>query len=105
MADAEGFLAMGCAEILLHTDDIAAALGLPAPFRPPADLCRRVVQRIFPWAPPETEADPWDALRWAAGRIALPGHDRLDANWWWHCAPLSEWDGTVHRRSVLLAWR
>lgn len=100
-ADPEGFLAMGCTEILLHTDDIAAALGVP--FRPPADLCERVTRRIFPWAP--IDADPWDALRWAAGRIALPDQARLDANWWWHCAPLAEWDGSVKRRTVPPAWR
>ncbi len=101
MADPEGFLAMGCAEILLHTDDIVAALGVP--FEPPADLCARVGRRIFPWAP--IEADPWDALRWAGGRIALPGHDRLDDSWWWHCAPLAEWDGAVKRRTAPPAWR
>ena len=101
MANAEGFLAMGCTEILLHTDDIAAALGVP--FAPPADLCARADRRIFPWAP--TDAPPWDALRWGGGRIALPDRERLDPSWWWHCAPLAEWDGTVKRRTVPPAWR
>ncbi len=97
MADASGFVAMGCQEILAHTHDITLGLGLP--FRP-ADPGRvaRVVARIFPWAP--ATAAPWDALRWAAGRIALPDHPRLDPDWWWHCAPLSEWDGNVKRRTA-----
>ena len=98
-ADATGFLAMGCQELLAHTFDIAAGLGIP--FRPadPA-LVRRVVDRIFPWAPEPHEASSWDALLWAAGRIALPDRPRLDSNWWWHAAPLSEWDGTVKRRTA-----
>jgi hypothetical protein len=101
MADPEGFLAMGCAEILLHTDDIADALGVP--FGPSAALCARVARRIFPWAP--IDVPPWDALRWGGGRVALPDLERLDANWWWHCAPLDEWDGAIKRRTVPPAWR
>jgi uncharacterized protein (TIGR03083 family) len=101
MADVSGFLAMGCEEILVHTWDIAEGLGVP--FTPPAELCVRIVGRIFPWAP--ADAPPWDALRWAAGRIALPTHDRLGPDWYWHCAPLTEWDGTIKRRTAPPAWR
>jgi len=97
MADASGFLAMGCQEILVHTHDITLGLGLPFTPVDPA-LTRRVVARIFPWAPPD--GDPWDALRWAAGRVALRDRPRLGPDWWWHCAPLSEWDGTVVRRTA-----
>lgn len=100
MADASGWIGMACEEILLHTDDIAQGLGLR--FRPPDELSRRINARIFPWAP--TDADPWAALRWAAGRAALPGRERLGPDWWWHCAPLSEWDGTIRRRSAPPAW-
>lgn len=97
MADASGFVGMACQEILDHTYDISLGLGLP--FHPGDEaLIARIVARIFPWAP--ADAAPWDALRWAAGRIALPSHPRLDANWWWHCAPLSEWDGTIKRRTA-----
>lgn len=100
MADAEGSVAMGCDEILVHCNDIA--LGLGVRFDPPPDLCRRVVVRLFPWA-------PWNSRRGRAfsGRTAdvtADGHDRLDPNWWWHPAPLSEWDGTVKRRTVPPAW-
>lgn len=101
MADATGFVAMGCEEILAHTWDIAEALGVT--FVAPHDLAGRVVTRIFPWAP--EDAPPWDALLWAAGRIALPGHQRLGAEWFWHCAPLAEWDGSPRQRTAPPTWR
>jgi hypothetical protein len=88
-ADPSGFAAMTCDELLIHTDDALRGLGASA--TPPPDLCDATVRRIFPWAP--TDVDPWDALRWANGRIDLPGLPR-DRRWRWHCAPLSEWDGT-----------
>jgi hypothetical protein len=87
-ADAAGFAAMGCDEVLIHTADVAAHLGLD--FAPDADLAARVASRLFPWAP--SDVDPWDALRWANGRMALPGRPRL-TRWRWHCAPLTEWNG------------
>jgi ubiquinone/menaquinone biosynthesis C-methylase UbiE len=90
-ADASGFIAMGCTETLIHTYDIAQ--GLQRAFTPPDELCARLARRLFPWAP--TDVDGWSALRWACGRIALPGHPRLGPDWGWHCAPLEEWDGTI----------
>jgi hypothetical protein len=101
MADVSGWLALACEEILLHTDDIARGLGLH--FRPPDDLSTRVRARIFPWAP--SDVDPWAALRWAAGRAALPTRERLGPDWGWHPAPLAEWDGTMKKRSAPPAWR
>lgn len=89
--DATGYVAIGCAEILLHTDDIVR--GHEQTFQPPDDLCRGVTARLFPWAP--TEADPWSTLRWAVGRESLPGYADAPANWAWHASPLAEWDGTV----------
>jgi hypothetical protein len=62
----------------------------------------RVVRRLFPWAP--TDVDPWQALRWACGRTALPDRPRLGPDWWVHCAPLAEWDGTIKRRTSPPAW-
>jgi hypothetical protein len=94
MADPSGFAAMGCDEILIHTADIAA--GFEIDFKPPEELCGRVLARLFPWAP--IDVGHWESLRWANGRIALPGAERQDENWRWHCAPLSEWDGRVPRR-------
>jgi hypothetical protein len=91
MADASGFLAMGCDETLVHAFDICAGLGRS--FHPPPDVCDRVVRRLFPWAP--QHEDPWERLLWSNGRVALPEHPRLGPNWGWWCAPLSEWDGTA----------
>ena len=101
MADVSGWIGMGCEEILLHTDDIARGLRLPC--RPPDELCSRVRARLFPWAP--ADVDPWDSLGWAAGRAALPDRERLGPDWYWHCPPLSEWDGTIKKRTAPPAWR
>lgn len=100
MADLTGWIALACEEILLHTDDIAQGLCLS--YRPPDDLSSRILARIFPWAP--TDIDPRDSLRWAAGRAALPDRERLGPDWYWHCAPLSEWDGTIKKRTAPPAW-
>lgn len=92
-ADAEGFRAQGCAEILQHTWDIATGFG--ESFRAPEEVCSRIVTRLFPWAPGQDEhPDRWEALLWSAGRIALPGRERLGPDWWIQAAPLDEWDGT-----------
>ena len=94
MTDASGFAAISSVEMLIHTADIAAALGLP--YQPPADLAGRILRRVCPWAP--EGQDDWATLQWAAGRIALPDHERLGADWAWQSGPLSEWDGTVKKR-------
>jgi hypothetical protein len=93
-ADPSGFAAMGADEVLTHTDDITRTFGVR--FVPPASLCRRIVDRLFPWAPGDVDA--WSTLRWANGRAALPGHERLGPDWPWHSAPLIEWDGTIPTR-------
>jgi hypothetical protein len=101
--DADGFRAQATSEILQHTDDIAQGLGLR--WRPPDDLCDRVVRRIFPWAPDAVETpDRWQALLWACGRTALPEHPRLAPDWWTHPAPLDEWNGTRKVRTAPPAW-
>jgi hypothetical protein len=86
-ADASGFAAMACDELLVHTDDAARGLGVP--FSPPDGLVRATLTRLFPWAP---GTDPWPALLWCNGRVELPGLPR-QGRWAWHCAPLEEWDG------------
>lgn len=100
MADAEGFLAMACAEILIHGSDVAAGLGLE--LVPPDDLCRRVAARLFPWAPQDRPG--WDTLAWATGRMELPGLARIDTSWIWHCAPLEDWDGTIPAWQPVREW-
>lgn len=103
-ADAEGFRAQGCAEMLQHTYDIAAGFG--ETFRPDEDICDRIVSRLFPWAPDADEhPDRWEALLWASGRIALPNRERLDPDWWIQAAPLEEWDGARKVRTMPPSWR
>jgi uncharacterized protein (TIGR03083 family) len=89
IADRSGCAGMGCDEILVHGADVAATLG--AAFTPDPDLCTRLVARLFPWV--TVGADPWAALRFANGRQSLDGI-QPQGKWKWHCAPLSEWDGT-----------
>jgi hypothetical protein len=89
LADPEGFVAMGCDEILVHSHDIALGMGFG--FAPPEELAARTLARLFPWAPPD--AEPWPTLLWCNGRTSLPGRERLGPNWTWHSAPLEEWDG------------
>jgi hypothetical protein len=78
ISDPEGFAAMGIVEVLVHTHDVA--LGLDLPWAPPADLCDRVLLRLFPAAP--TEPDRWATLLWATGRGDLPGVPALQ-RWRW----------------------
>ena len=82
VADPEGFAAMGIVETLVHTHDIAEGLGLD--WTPPADLCARVLYRLFPDAP--TDTDPWQALLWSTGRTELP-HRPRPTEWRWNGAP------------------
>ncbi|GGX88843.1 acetyltransferase [Streptomyces anandii JCM 4720] len=78
-ANREGFAAMGVAEVLLHTHDIAQGLGLP--YDPPAELCEDVLTRIFPHVQP-APGTPWQALLWATGRGELPGREPV-TEWRW----------------------
>lgn len=82
ISDPEGFGAMGIVETLLHTHDIAEGLGLD--WQPPADLCARVLTRLFPDVP--AGAEPWPTLLWATGRGELPGQP-LRTSWRWYGAP------------------
>lgn len=88
---------MGCAEILLHADDVARSLGRG--FSGPDALSRRIVERHFPWAPPAPEIDGWTLLRWATGRVSLPEHGQVAPDWTWHAAPVAEWDGEIKTRA------
>ncbi|URN18433.1 MULTISPECIES: hypothetical protein [Streptomyces] len=82
VSDAEGFAAMGIVETLVHTHDLARGLGLD--WDPPADLCARVLDRLFPNTP--RPAAPWPVLLWATGRADLPGRPR-PATWRWDGTP------------------
>ncbi|MFI8189641.1 GNAT family N-acetyltransferase [Streptomyces sp. NPDC085946] len=89
-ADREGFAAMGVAEVLLHTHDIAEGLGVP--HEPPAGLCSFVLTRLFPHVRPGPT--PWPTLLWATGRGELPGRAPVTA-WRWCNAPVLPTDRLV----------
>jgi hypothetical protein len=91
--DAEGFLAMGCVEILLHGYDAVA--GTEAEFDPDDGLCRRVLGRLFPWAPENQFG--WLTLLWATGRGEIEGQEFIGESWVWHNDLLSEWEENVPR--------
>ena len=80
-SDPAGSLAMGAAEGLLHTWDIVGGLG--GDWRPPAELCRPVLARLFPDAPDVADVDPSEALLWCTGRVALPSRPRR-TTWRWY---------------------
>lgn len=82
VSDPEGFAAMGIVETLVHTHDLAAGLDLV--WSPPADLCARVLARLFPHIP--VSPDPWSTLLWATGRADLPDHPRV-TSWRWYGTP------------------
>ena len=92
MADATGFIGMGCDETLVHGFDISLGLGLP--YAPPPEVCARTVARLFPWAPDHD--DPWPLLLWCNGRVALPGSARIGPGWGWWSRPLDEWNGVPY---------
>jgi hypothetical protein len=89
-ADPAGYAGGGCVEALVHTHDIATGLGVT--FAPPPDVCERVVARMFPHHEArlaQADVDPWTALRWATGRVDVPGLPELGV-WRWRATPLDE---------------
>lgn len=82
-ANREGFAAMGVAEVLLHTYDIAE--GMKIGYEPPAELVSFVLTRIFPQVKPGPT--PWRTLLWATGRGDLPGREPVTA-WRWSNNPV-----------------
>jgi hypothetical protein len=86
LADPAGFAGMGCVETLLHGEDIAHGLGVA--LEPPADLCERLLARMFPHARQDLAGlDPWTALRWYSGRLKLPDREP-PVRWVWRAEPV-----------------
>lgn len=82
LVDAEGYVAMGCLEALVHANDVAT--GLDFGFDPPDDLVRPVVARLMPWLEPT-----WgELLRYA--RL-----ENNDDSWAILTVPVAEWDGAI----------
>ncbi|MGW0392651.1 GNAT family N-acetyltransferase [Streptomyces sp. NPDC003042] len=86
VAGADGFAAMGAAEILLHTHDILGGLGITH-WRPSGRTTVQVLDRLFPHVPRPAAGDPWDALLAATGRADLPGLPR-QRTWRWYNDPI-----------------
>jgi hypothetical protein len=82
VADAAGFAAIGCAEVLVHGTDVADALGLS--WSPPGDVAAAVLARLFPRV--TDVPDPMAGLLWATGRLALPGQPQR-TSWQYAMAP------------------
>ncbi|KUN07479.1 acetyltransferase [Streptomyces yokosukanensis] len=78
-ADRVGFAAMGIAEVLLHTHDMAEGLGIA--YEPPGDLAASVLACLFPHVQPGPA--PWPTLLWATGRGELPGRSPV-TEWRWN---------------------
>ncbi|MFJ8626147.1 maleylpyruvate isomerase N-terminal domain-containing protein [Kitasatospora sp. NPDC093550] len=82
-----GFAAMGVAELVLHTHDIALGLGLT--WQLPEVSSRFVLSRLFPDAPEEADTHPAETLLWCTGRGELDGRPR-QSSWVWRAAR-GEW--------------
>ncbi|HEY1298058.1 MAG TPA: hypothetical protein VGJ60_33680, partial [Chloroflexota bacterium] len=78
MADAHGFVDLSCDELLVHTYDVASALGLA--YEPPLELAELVLRRLFPWAP--AAAPIWPAQLWATGRGERPATAQAHLTGW-----------------------
>jgi hypothetical protein len=90
VTDAEGFAAMGIVETLVHVFDVTR--GLSIEWTPSSEVCRLVVDRLFPEAP--RGEDPWGTLLWATGRADLPGRSRPTPG---DGTAGREWSGARHR--------
>lgn len=92
MFDPEGYVALGCVELLVHAHDVAT--GLELLFEPSDDVCRAVVARSFPWL---VDGGPaWETILWQTGRVDIDGRPSHDDDTWTLLAePLSEWDGEI----------
>jgi hypothetical protein len=102
MTDAEGYLAMGCGEVLMHTWDACCGLGVD--FVGPSDLSSAILARTFPWV--EIDDSPWQTLLWAFGRAARGGEAPVPDGLPGLRAPLEHWDGTPpqSRRADVVEW-
>jgi DinB superfamily len=99
LADRTGWTGMACTELLVHTRE---ACGLEPDDVALAPLAAAVVDRVLPWTPP---GDGWARLLQATGRAPLGDVEPAGDDWWWHSAPLGEWDGAPHRRTSPPQWR
>lgn len=64
MRNAAQFLAMACEELLVHGYDVTCGLGLP--YEPPEELCRLVIEYVYPGR--DERRPVWPYLVWLSGR-------------------------------------
>ncbi|MGW4519694.1 DinB family protein [Amycolatopsis sp. NPDC004378] len=83
-SDPAGFAAMGCAEVLVHGEDMARGLGVK--LNPPPEICTRTLARLFPHLGDVSDLDPWTALLWAMDRRELPNRPS-QSGWRWQGEP------------------
>jgi hypothetical protein len=105
MTDAEGYLAMGLGELLVHPWDACRGLGVD--FRGADELAACVLARSYPWVETPPNEGAWRTLLWALGRISLAGRPRLEADGLRGVRePLDRWDGNPPspRRSDIVEW-
>jgi hypothetical protein len=74
MVDAEGFAALACNELVIHTDDVARAHRRTFDVSP--DVSHRLLVRLFPDVAPDPPVPSADLLRWANGRCDLGSRPR-----------------------------
>ena len=82
-ADAAGFMALACAELLGHTHD--ACRGMDTPFEVDTEVTRDVVARLFPGV--AGDGDRLAALLWATGRLSLDGREDVGDDWTYNPGP------------------
>jgi hypothetical protein len=87
VTDPEGCAAMGTVEVVVHAYDVAA--GLAVDWTPPAEVCTRALDRLFPDVTVRDGDEPWPTLLWATGRRDLPGRERR-TDWVWDNSPRSD---------------
>ncbi len=100
LADASGWAGMAVTELLIHGHDIARALEIDLPL--PEQVCHRTLARVFPWVSLDL-GTPEVLLLAVTGRATVHGIP-IDPEWWWHSAPLAEWDGKPRRRTSPPRW-
>jgi hypothetical protein len=101
LADLTGWIGMTCTEIIVHTNDACDLATSDIPDEIEA-IAGATVDRVLPWTP--TDGVGFERLLWATGRRPLSGLPPEPADWWWQSAPLSEWNGSPHRRSAPPQW-
>lgn len=83
VSDPVGFAAMGVVETLVHTYDVVHGLDSASTWRPPDELARPVLARLFPHAPPDAAFPPGELLLHMCGRIPLGERPRR-TDWRWY---------------------